>query len=134
MTKYISIIFFNGSEPQQLQDHGRALSLADLVKTIVTGHPSRTLWYAATDLASNLLGEGGHALGENLGSGGSALEAADRALYSPQRPASERIHWMFSPEKDDRVASLLDWIQIMSYALAPLGVGWPHEARLYPLI
>ncbi|KAF8525386.1 hypothetical protein JB92DRAFT_2702314, partial [Gautieria morchelliformis] len=55
-------------------------------------------------------------------SGGAGLEDARRALYSRERLASKRIHWMFSPTKDERVASLLEWIQAMSHGLATLGV------------
>lgn len=51
-----------------------------------------------------------------------ALEPAMRALYSSERLARNRIHWLFDPQKDERVSSLLDWIQKMQYGLANLGV------------
>lgn len=56
-------------------------------------------------------------------SNGAALIPAQKALYSKDRLARNRIHWLFSPQKDERVASLLDWIQMMSYGLASLGVS-----------
>lgn len=117
---------FPSSSPHQVPENlGRALTLADLVKQIVTGNPSRTLWHAATDLSKNLMGDDAIALDElqYLESGGAALEEADAALYDGSRLASQRIQWSFSPIKDDRVAQLLDWIQVMSYPLGQLGVG-----------
>ncbi|KAF8491424.1 hypothetical protein JB92DRAFT_3128370 [Gautieria morchelliformis] len=88
--------------------------------------PSRTLWYAATGSSSSVLDGGAHA-GPHatipiIESGGAGLEDARRALYSHERLASKRIHWMFSPTEDERVASLLEWIQAMSHGLATLGV------------
>jgi hypothetical protein len=56
---------------------------------------------------------------------GAALEPALEALYSPKRLARNRIHWMFDPYKDERVSSLLEWIQEMAYGLATLGVCAP---------
>jgi hypothetical protein len=105
------------------------LALADLVKTIVNGNPSHTMWYAATDLSRNLLGDDARDRTGDLGSGGAALEVADRALYSHLRPVYQRIYWMFSPIKDDRVASLLDWIQVMNFALGTLGVRAQPSTR-----
>ncbi|KAL4241869.1 hypothetical protein ABKN59_000447 [Abortiporus biennis] len=62
--------------------------------------------------------------GENVfvDSHGEALQYAERALYSKDRAAKDRIHWMFDPKKDERVSSLLDWIQVMSNGLASLGL------------
>jgi hypothetical protein len=110
------------SPSPQFRNRQRILTLADLVKNIVTESPSRTLVYAATDLTRNLLGDDGPA---EFGSGDEALTLADRALYSKRRPAHDRIHWMFSPLKDERVSSLLDWIQFMSFGLGTLGVSKP---------
>jgi hypothetical protein len=56
-------------------------------------------------------------------SNGRALEPVERALYSKARPAKTRFHWMFPPDKDERVASLLAWIQSVSYGLATFGVS-----------
>jgi hypothetical protein len=53
---------------------------------------------------------------------GAALKDLERALYSRSRPAKERIHWAFSPDKDERVASLLAWIQLVSVGLGSFGV------------
>lgn len=77
------------------------------------------------------MGEDARDKTKDLGSGGAALEVADRALYSTLRPASQRIHWTLSPSKDDRVASLLDWIQVMSYALGTLGVSMYSHALVH---
>ncbi|KAF8528359.1 hypothetical protein BU17DRAFT_38156, partial [Hysterangium stoloniferum] len=52
-----------------------------------------------------------------------SLQAADKALFGHGRLASERIHWMFSPWKDERVAILMHWIQAMGHSLAILGVN-----------
>jgi hypothetical protein len=57
-----------------------------------------------------------------LESKGAALEPVERALYSKSRPAKNRFHWMFPPDKDERVESLLAWIQSVSYGLATFGV------------
>lgn len=89
--------------------------------------PSRTLLYAATGSASSVLDGGArggpHTTIQIVESGGSALVDAERALFGRERPASQRIHWMFSPTKDARVASLLGWIEAMSHGLATLGVS-----------
>jgi hypothetical protein len=50
------------------------------------------------------------------------LETAKKALYSRDRLAKDRIHWLFDPRKDQRVSSVLDWIDIWKYDLAKLGV------------
>lgn len=103
-------------------------SAAERVKADATDRaPSRTLSYAVSGSAASFL-DGGARSGPHtpvliVESGGAALEPADRALYSRERPASQRIHWMFSPKKDERVSSLLDWIQAMGHALATLGVS-----------
>ena len=55
-------------------------------------------------------------------SGGEALLHAERALFSYARLARNRFHWTFSPRKDERVASLLDWIELMKHGLATFGV------------
>jgi hypothetical protein len=53
---------------------------------------------------------------------GTALEPVKQALFGQARLAKDRIHWMFSPDKDERVASLLNWIQNVSYNLGSFGV------------
>lgn len=54
---------------------------------------------------------------------GAALSRAHRALYNQERTAKERLHWSFSPEKDERISSLLKWIEGMSDGVAALGVS-----------
>ena len=63
-------------------------------------------------------------------SNGAALIPAEKALYSPERLARYRIHWQFDPYKDERVSSLLEWIQDMAYELATLGVCHLYYAFL----
>ncbi len=58
-----------------------------------------------------------------IDSQGDALMAAEAALYSQERLAKNRIHWLFSPLKDPRVATLLEWIELMSEGLAYYGVS-----------
>jgi len=53
---------------------------------------------------------------------GGALRPAEKALYGRDRLAKDRLHWLFSPSKDLRVAQLLSWIHSMSHGLASLGV------------
>jgi len=53
---------------------------------------------------------------------GAALDSALRALYSKDRLAKERFHWHFSPDKDERVQSALQWIQAMSEGVGALGL------------
>ncbi len=55
---------------------------------------------------------------------GAALASARLALYNSQgRKARERIHWVFNPDKDERVSSLLTWIQQLSPQLGTFGVS-----------
>lgn len=60
-------------------------------------------------------------------SNGAALVPAQRAFYSQERLARHRIHWLFNPDKDERVSSLLSWVQAMSYDLATLGVRFVYN-------
>ncbi|KAF8592359.1 hypothetical protein K439DRAFT_1324126 [Ramaria rubella] len=115
------------SSHQQWPGPARPHTPAEHVKAAANGRtPSRTLWFAATGSTSSVLDGGArnapHTTVQIVDSGGLALEEADRALFSHQRPANQRIHWMFSPTKDERVSSLLDWIQAMSHALATVGL------------
>ena len=64
-------------------------------------------------------------LGENtfVDSRGATIMAAQNAFYnSKRRPARDRVYWGFNPDKDQRVQSLLGWIQAMSNGLATVGV------------
>lgn len=54
---------------------------------------------------------------------GMALEPVKNAIFGKSRKAKDRIHWMFSPNKDERVSSLLAWIQAMEYNLGSYGVS-----------
>ncbi|KIK65522.1 hypothetical protein GYMLUDRAFT_219643 [Collybiopsis luxurians FD-317 M1] len=53
---------------------------------------------------------------------GAALQPYHQALFGRARKAKDRIHWMFPPDKDERVASLITWIQTVSYALGSYGL------------
>jgi hypothetical protein len=53
---------------------------------------------------------------------GAALQDVDLALFGKSRLAKDRIHWMFPPNKDERVSSTLTWIQAFSYGLGGFGV------------
>ncbi|KAF8219656.1 hypothetical protein L208DRAFT_1338710 [Tricholoma matsutake] len=53
---------------------------------------------------------------------GAALAPVANALFGKTRMAKDRIHWMFSPNKDERVSSLLSWIQKVEYSLGSFGV------------
>ncbi|KAJ7499182.1 hypothetical protein FB451DRAFT_1204555 [Mycena latifolia] len=57
-----------------------------------------------------------------IDSQGAALIPVHQALFGKTRMAKDRIHWMFSPNKDERVASLLSWIEIMSHSLGAYGL------------
>ncbi|KAF8529001.1 hypothetical protein BU17DRAFT_36771, partial [Hysterangium stoloniferum] len=96
---------------------------------------SRTLRYATANSGTSII-DGGTSSGSHVQvkiqmSGGTSLQAADRALFGHERPASERIHWMFSPWKDERVAKLMHWIQAMGHGLGTLGVNQfiEHKSR-----
>lgn len=54
---------------------------------------------------------------------GEALKSVQRAFYGKQRKAADRFHWLFPPEKDERVSSLLTWINSMSFGIASFGVS-----------
>lgn len=53
---------------------------------------------------------------------GQAIVPVQRAFFGRERKAINRIHWMFPPNKDERVASLLNWIEAMRYDLAMYGL------------
>ncbi|CAL1700634.1 unnamed protein product [Somion occarium] len=56
-----------------------------------------------------------------IDSHGAGLKPAVHALYGRRRPTKERIHWMLNPDKDERVSSLLRWVQAMANELAAFG-------------
>lgn len=53
---------------------------------------------------------------------GAAISPVAGAFFGRERKAKERFHWMFPPDKDERVASLLAWIQSVSYGLGSFGL------------
>ncbi|KAK1236648.1 hypothetical protein PQX77_000004 [Marasmius sp. AFHP31] len=55
-------------------------------------------------------------------SGMEALVPVEKALFGKARRAKERIHWVFPPDKDERVVNLLTWIQNASHSLGTFGV------------
>ncbi|KAJ7591338.1 hypothetical protein C8J56DRAFT_1003846 [Mycena floridula] len=57
-----------------------------------------------------------------LESKGAALAPAREAFFGKARLARDRIHWVFSPENDERVVSLLGWIEATSYGLGAFGL------------
>lgn len=90
--------------------------------------PSKTLSYArqGTDTSINIRPVRNqmqdYADMRFIESKGAALAPVQQALFSQARPAKSRFHWLFPPDKDERVASLLAWIQSMSYDLASFGL------------
>ena len=90
--------------------------------------PSKTLSYArqGTDTSLNFRpvrnAMQDYADVKFIESKGAALAPVQRAFFSKSRPARQRFHWMFPPDKDERVASLLGWIQAVSYGLGTYGV------------
>jgi hypothetical protein len=54
---------------------------------------------------------------------GAALATVQQALFGDERKARDRIHWLFPPDKDDRVATVLAWLQAVRYSLGGFGVS-----------
>ncbi|KAF5388395.1 hypothetical protein D9615_000156 [Tricholomella constricta] len=57
-----------------------------------------------------------------LESRNAAFIPVQRAIFGRERKARDRIHWLFSPEKDERVSAVLAWIQAMEYNLGSYGL------------
>ncbi|THG94412.1 hypothetical protein EW026_g7056 [Hermanssonia centrifuga] len=94
---------------------------------------SMTMNFAADRMATNfdLVPNRGRP-GENriVFSQNAALLYAKRALYSTRtRPAKERIHWMFNPNRDPRVQSLIRWVLGTADTLAIVGLQKFLETR-----
>jgi hypothetical protein len=54
---------------------------------------------------------------------GAALLPVQNALFGRKlRMAKDRIHWLFSPNKDPRVSTMLSWIQAMEHNMGAFGV------------
>lgn len=91
--------------------------------------PSKTLAHAQQGMTTPLFtGTPRNKVSEDadvdfIDSRGEALQFAHQALFGRARKAKDRIHWMFSPQKDERVASLLSWIEVMSHHVGAYGVG-----------
>jgi hypothetical protein len=102
--------------------------------------PSKTLAHAYkgtttslfTGAPRNKVSEGANV--QFIDSKGAALQPVNQALFGKTRMAKDRIHWMFPPNKDERVASLLAWIELMSYNLGAYGVCRFDSRPFKPLI
>ncbi|RXW21160.1 hypothetical protein EST38_g4694 [Candolleomyces aberdarensis] len=57
-----------------------------------------------------------------LDSGGAAFGSATNAFFGSDRQARDRFHWMFPPDKDERVSSMMTCIQTVAYGLGALGL------------
>ncbi|KAJ3511288.1 hypothetical protein NMY22_g15693 [Coprinellus aureogranulatus] len=57
-----------------------------------------------------------------LESGGMAFGPVTNAFFNTNRPAKDRFHWMFPPDKDDHVALTMAAIQGATYGLGALGL------------
>lgn len=90
---------------------------------------SKTLSYAYSGTTPSTESEPGRAAMQRITdfhfveSRGDALKSVQRAFYGKQRKATERFHWLFPAEKDERVSSLLNWISSMSFGIASFGVS-----------
>ncbi len=58
---------------------------------------------------------------ESMGAG---LAFVSHAFFGNSRFARERIHWLFSQDKDKRVADMFAWVQKMSFNLGTYGVSF----------
>lgn len=88
--------------------------------------PSKTLAYASRGAKTPLVNSWmDYADITFVDSKQEALALVQEAFYSTARPARERFHWLFSPEKDEAVSALLKWLEEMSYALGAYGVSLP---------
>ncbi|KIJ70349.1 hypothetical protein HYDPIDRAFT_79098 [Hydnomerulius pinastri MD-312] len=89
---------------------------------------SKTLSYAYSGTATSTGSGAGRAAMQQIAdvqfieSQGEALKSVRRAFYSKSRRAEDRFHWLFPPEKDERVSSLLHWIQSVSFGVASFGL------------
>ncbi|KAK7061473.1 hypothetical protein R3P38DRAFT_2829714 [Favolaschia claudopus] len=90
--------------------------------------PSKTLAHAYNGTTTSLFtGTPRNKVSEDadvqfVDSRGAALIPVQQALFGKSRMAKDRIHWMFPPNKDERVSSLLAWIELMSYSLGAYGL------------
>jgi hypothetical protein len=90
--------------------------------------PSKTLSYAYHGTAASMENRPAHNdtkdFADFIESKGAAISLVAGAFFGQNsRKAKDRFHWMFPPDKDERVASLLAWIQSVSYGLGSFGVS-----------
>ncbi|KAI9000994.1 hypothetical protein BD414DRAFT_473304 [Trametes punicea] len=97
------------------------------------GAASRTMKMATGQISTTVfeLAPPRNGLGELsfIDSHGTAIRAAERAMYNRNRPAKERFRWGFNPDKDPRVGTLLRWIASTSNGLATIGLQKFLETR-----
>ncbi|KAG1874694.1 hypothetical protein DFJ58DRAFT_650454 [Suillus subalutaceus] len=88
--------------------------------------PSKTLTYAYHGTAASMENRPTHNnkkdFADFIESKGAAISPVTGAFFGRERMAKERFHWMFPHDKDERVASLLAWIQSVSYGLGSFGL------------
>jgi hypothetical protein len=89
--------------------------------------PSKTLSYAYHGTAASMENRPAHNdtkdFADFIESKGAAISLVAGAFFGQNsRKAKDRFHWMFPPDKDERVASLLAWIQSVSYGLGSFGL------------
>lgn len=53
---------------------------------------------------------------------GASLASARRALFGEDRPAEERLHWAYNPNKDPRVRNTIAWMHSLAHDIAHLGL------------
>ncbi|KAG1907454.1 uncharacterized protein F5891DRAFT_1001842 [Suillus fuscotomentosus] len=91
------------------------------------GTPSKTLTYAyhgtAAPMENRPARNTTHDFADFIESKGAAISPVAGAFFGGNsRMAKDRFHWMFPPDKDERVASKLEWIQSVSPGLGSFGL------------
>ena len=61
---------------------------------------------------------------------GRAFANVQAAIFGRERKAEDRIHWMLSPDSDERVSALMESITATEYSLGSYGVSL-HDAFLF---
>jgi hypothetical protein len=57
-----------------------------------------------------------------------AFEQVWHAFFGRQRKAKERIHWIYSPQKDPRVVAHIEWLTHMEDDIGAMGVCFPPRS------
>lgn len=89
---------------------------------------SKTLAYAYHGTGASPGGDTGRIAMRQLAdvhfieSHGKAIQGVWNAFYNRRRKADDRFHWLFPPGKDERVAGLMAWIDMVSAAIASYGL------------